>query len=68
MSGFSQNSIVIAMSYAYLNFLNKGNDPFKCKCQIVSTFLRFFVDVDENLVMVDDVATPSNLRVALVKK
>jgi hypothetical protein len=28
----------------------------------------FFVDAGENLVMVDDVATPSNLPVSLVKK
>ncbi len=56
-----------ASPHVYLNFLNKGNDPFECKCQIVSTTLRF-VDAGENVIMADDVATPLNPLVALVKQ
>ncbi len=56
------------MPSAYPNYLNKGKTPFECKCQIDSTTFRFFVDAGENLVMADDVATPSNLLVAPVEK
>jgi hypothetical protein len=47
--------------------LNKGNDPFECKCQIVSTTFRF-VDAGENVIMADDVATPLNPLVALIEQ
>jgi hypothetical protein len=69
MSGFSQNSTVTTTPSAYLNFLNKDKTPFECKCQIgSSTFRFFFVNEGENLVMADDVATPSNLPVAPLEK
>jgi hypothetical protein len=68
MSDFSQNFAVTTTPFAYPNFLNKGKTPFKCKCQIGSATFRFFVDAGENLVMADDVATPSNPPVAPVKK
>jgi len=41
--------------------------PFERKYHIVSATLLVFVDVGENLVMVDDVATPSNPPVSLVE-
>jgi len=41
---------------------------FERKYHIVSTTLLVLVDAGENLVMVDDVATPSNPPVSLVKK
>jgi hypothetical protein len=34
----------------------------------VSTTLLVFVDAGENLIMADDVATPSNLPISLVEK
>jgi hypothetical protein len=48
--------------------LNKGKTPFECKCQIGLATFRFFVDTGENLIMADDVATPSNLPIAPVEK
>jgi hypothetical protein len=54
--------------HAYLNFLNKGNGPFKCKCQFGSVTLSVFVDAGEILVMADDVAMPSNPPVAPVEQ
>jgi hypothetical protein len=49
--------------------LNKKTlTPSKCKYHIVSTTLLVFVDVDENLIMADDVATPSNPPISLVEK
>jgi hypothetical protein len=46
----------------------KTSTPSECKYHIVSTTLLVFVDAGENLVMVDDVATPSNPLVSLVEK
>jgi len=49
--------------------LNKKTlTPFECKYHIVSATFLVFVDTSENLVMVDDVTTPSNFLVSLVKK
>jgi hypothetical protein len=48
--------------------LNKGNDPFECKCQIVPATFGFFVDACEDLVMADDVTTPSNPPVAPIEE
>jgi hypothetical protein len=49
--------------------LNKRTlTPFECKYHIVSVILLVFVDAGENLVMVDDVATPSNPLVLLIEK
>jgi hypothetical protein len=49
--------------------LNKRTlTPFERKYHIVSVILLVFVDAGENLVMVDDVATPSNPLVSLVEK
>ncbi len=42
--------------------------PFERKYHIVSTILLVFIDVGENLVMADDVATPLNPPVSLVEK
>jgi hypothetical protein len=53
----------------YFNLLNKkASTPSRCKYHIVSTILLVFVDAGENLVMADDVATPSNLLGSLVEK
>jgi hypothetical protein len=38
------------------------------KYHIVSVTFSIFVDVGENLIMADDVATPSNLPIPLVEK
>jgi hypothetical protein len=48
--------------------LNKSKTPFECKCQIGSATFQFFIDASENLVVANDVITPSNSPVALVKK
>jgi hypothetical protein len=41
---------------------------FERKYHIISTSFLVFVDACENLVMADDVATPSNPPVSLVEK
>jgi hypothetical protein len=46
----------------------KASTPSERKYHIVSATLLVFVDASENLVMVDDVATPSNPPISLVKK
>jgi hypothetical protein len=46
----------------------KTSTPSERKYHIVSTTLLVFVDAGENLVMADDVATPSNPPVSLVGK
>jgi hypothetical protein len=48
--------------------LNKCKTPFECKCQISSITFRFFVDAGENLIMANDVVTPSNPPIAQVEK
>jgi hypothetical protein len=42
--------------------------PSGCKYQIVPTTPLVFVDACEDLVMVDDVVTPSNLPIVLVEE
>jgi hypothetical protein len=68
MSNFSRNSAITTTPFAYPNFLNKDKTPFECKCQSGSAIFRFFIDEGENLVMADDVTTPSNLPFAPVEK
>jgi hypothetical protein len=46
----------------------KTSTPSKRKYPIVSSTLLVFVDAGENLDMVNDVATPSNLLVSLIEK
>jgi hypothetical protein len=46
----------------------KAPTPSEHKYHIVSATFLVFVDAGENLVMVDDVATPSNPPVSLVEK
>jgi len=46
----------------------KASTPSERKYPIVSTTLLVFVDAGENLVMVDDVITPSNPLISLVEK
>jgi len=46
----------------------KASTPSKCKYHIVSATLLVFVNANENLVMADDVITPSNPPVSLVEK
>jgi len=46
----------------------KTSTPSKRKYHIVSVTILVFVDVDENLIMTDDVATPSIPLVSLVEK
>jgi hypothetical protein len=46
----------------------KASTLYERKYHIVSTTFLVFVDAGENLVMADDVATPSNPPVSLVEK
>jgi hypothetical protein len=46
----------------------KASTPFERKYHIVSATLLVFVDAGEDLVMADDVATPSNPPISLVEK
>jgi hypothetical protein len=46
----------------------KASTLFERKYSIVSTTFLVFVDAGENLVMADDVVTPSNPLVSLVEK
>jgi hypothetical protein len=53
------------MPHTYPNFLNKGNNPFECKCQIVLTTFGFLLM--QVKVMADDVITPSNPPIAPIE-
>ncbi len=55
------------MFFAYLNFLNKGNNPLQLQVPNYFGYLSIFVDVNENLVMADDIATPLNPSIAPIK-
>ncbi len=69
MFEFSWGFIVIPTPYAYPNlFFKKTSTPFECKYHIVSATFLVFLDAGENLVMVDDVAMPSNPLVSLIEK
>ncbi len=69
MFKFSWGSVITPTPYAYPNILNKkALTPSERKYHIISVTLLVFVDVGENLVMVDDVATPSNPTCSLVEK
>jgi hypothetical protein len=46
----------------------KASTPSERKYHIIFATLLVFVDVGENLVMADDVDTPSNPLVSIVKK
>jgi len=46
----------------------KTSTPFERKYHIVSATLLVFVDAGEDLVMANDVATPSNPPVSLIEK
>jgi len=46
----------------------KASTPSKRKYHIVFATLLVFVDASENLIMADDVATPSNPPISLVEK
>jgi len=46
----------------------KTSTHFERKYHIVSTTLLVFVDAGENLVMANDVATPSNPPISLIEK
>jgi len=64
MFNFSRNFSIITTLHAYPNFLNKGNDPLRMQVPNSFNYPSIFVDVGENLVMANDVATPSNPPVA----
>ncbi len=69
MFEFSWGFAVIPTFYTYPNLLNKKTStPFERKYHIVFATLLVFVDAGDNLVMADDVATPSNPPVSLVEK
>jgi hypothetical protein len=53
---------------ALICYNKKPSTPSEHKYHIVSATFLVFVDVGENLVMADDVATPSNPPVSLVEK
>jgi hypothetical protein len=68
MFEFSWGFAVTPTLYAYLNLLNKKvSTPSERKYPIIYATLLVFVDVSENLVMADDVATPLNPLVSLVE-
>jgi hypothetical protein len=46
----------------------KVSTPFECKYPIIFVTLLVFVNASENLIMADDVITPSNPLVLVVKK
>ncbi len=68
MFGFSRSFAFTTTPYAYPNFLNKGNNSLRMQVLNCFEYRLVFVDVGENVVMANDVATPSNPLVALVKK
>jgi hypothetical protein len=68
MFEFSQNFAVAATPYAYLNFLNKCNDPLPMQVFIFFGYLLVSIDAGENFVMVDDVAMSSNPPITPVEK
>jgi len=51
-----------------LIFKIKALTPFECKYQIVSTTPLIFIDVGEDLIMVNDVDTPSNPLVVPIEE
>ncbi len=69
MFKFSWGYVVTPTPYAYPNLLNKKiSTPSERKYQIIFATFLVFIDVGENLVMVDNVTTPSNPPISLVKK
>jgi hypothetical protein len=56
------------LTLALICYNKKTSTPFERKYHIVSGTLLVFVDIGENLVMADDVATPSNPPISLVEK
>ncbi len=69
MFEFSWGSVVILTPYAYHNLLNKkALTPSERKYHIVYTTFLVFVDAKWEVVMADDVATPSNPLIAQVNK
>ncbi len=56
------------LTLALICYNKKAQTPSECKYHIVSVTFFVFVDAGENLVMADDVATPSNPPVSLVEK
>jgi hypothetical protein len=55
------------LTLALICYNKKASTPSKCKYHIVFTTLLVFVDAGENLVMADDVITPSNPPVSLIE-
>jgi hypothetical protein len=69
MFKFSSSSAITPTPYVYPNLLNKKvSTPFENKYHIVFATLLAFVDANENLVVADDVATPSNIPISLIEK
>jgi hypothetical protein len=68
MFGFSRSSSITTTPYTYLNFLNKGNNPFRMQVPNYFGYLSIFVDLNENLVMTNDVVMPSNPPVAPIEQ
>jgi hypothetical protein len=56
------------LTLALICYNKKTSTPSERKYHIVLATLLVFVDVGENLVMADDVSTPSNLLISLVEK
>jgi len=69
MFKFSWGFAITPTPYTYPNLLNqKASTPFERKYRIVFVTFLTFVDVGENLVMADDVATPLNPPGSLIEK
>jgi hypothetical protein len=56
------------LTFALISYNKKALTPSEHKYHIISATLLVFIDAGENLVMADDVATPSNPPVSLVEK
>jgi hypothetical protein len=56
------------LTLALICYNKKTSTPSKRKYHIISATLLVFVDAGENLVMANDVATPSNLPILIEKE
>jgi hypothetical protein len=56
------------LTFTLICYNKKALTPSEHKYQIISATLLVFVDAGENIVMVDDVATPSNPQGSLIEK
>jgi hypothetical protein len=68
MFRFSRSSAITATPHAYPSFLDKGNDPLRMQMSNCFGYPLVFVDVGENLIMANEVATLLNPSVAPIEE